>query len=220
MILCIAEVLSRADLTAIRGALEGAAFRDSHTAAGWHEPVVRRGLQVDDGDPLLADLQTRTEAAVRRHTVFQLAARPKALTPIVFVRYERGMACGTHVDDAMIGGMRTDLSFTLFLSEPEAYDGGELVIESPAGEQPFKLPAGALILHPSTTLHRVEPVTGGTRLAAIGWVRSHVRGAMQRELLFDLDTARRALFERAGRSPEFDLLTKCSANLLRLWAED
>jgi PKHD-type hydroxylase len=130
------------------------------------------------------------------------------------------MAYGTHVDDALMGGMRTDISFTLFLSDPESYDGGELVTESHAGEQPFKLPAGSLVLYPSTTLHRVEPVTRGSRLAAVGWVRSLVRDPARRELLFDLDTARKALFDRDGKSPEFDLLSKCGANLLRMWAED
>ena len=119
-----------------------------------------------------------------------------------------------------MGGMRSDISFTLFLSDPESYDGGELVTESHADEQPFKLPAGSLVLYPSTTLHRVEPVTRGSRLAAVGWIRSLVRDPARRELLFDLDTARKALFDRDCKSPEFDLLSKCGANLLRMWAED
>ena len=97
-------------------------------------------------------------------------------------------------------GMRTDVSFTLFLSDPDNYDGGELVIETSAGEQPFKLPAGSMIVYPSTTLHRVAPVQHGTRVAAVGWARSFVRNAEQREILFDLETARRDLFEREGKS--------------------
>ena len=115
--------------------------------------------------------------------------------------------------------IRSDLSFTLFLSPPDAYDGGELVIEGSAGEQAFKLPAGGLVLYPSSTLHRVAPVTRGERLAAVSWVQSQVRDPACREILFDLDTARRTLFQREGKSREFDLLSKSLANLLRLWAE-
>lgn len=111
------------------------------------------------------------------------------------------------------------MSFTVFLSDPAQYDGGELVLETAGGEQGFKLAAGDIVLYPSTMLHRVMPVTRGTRLVAVGWVQSLVRRADERELLFDLDTARRLLFQREGKSREFDLLSKCAANLLRLWAE-
>src|SRR4029077_6919264 len=127
---------------------------------------------------------------------------------------------GIPPDNARMQGMRPDLSFTLFLADPQSYDGGELVVESSAGEQPFKLDAGSMVLYPTTALHRVEPVKRGMRVAAVGWVRSFVRSAEQREILFDLETARRELFEREGKSAAFDLLSKCSTNLLRLWADD
>jgi PKHD-type hydroxylase len=116
--------------------------------------------------------------------------------------------------------VRTDLSFTLFLSDPQSYDGGELVIDTPSGEEAFKLASGSVVTYPATTLHRVQPVSGGERLAAAGWIRSHLRDAAQRELLFDLETARRRLFDREGKTPEADLLAKCAANLMRMWAED
>ena len=116
--------------------------------------------------------------------------------------------------------MRTDLSVTVFLSDPEDYDGGELVIESAAGEQDVKLAAGDAVVYPTTFLHRVAPVTKGERLAAVTWVRSLVRDAAKREMLFDLETARHALFERLGKTPELDLLAKTQSNLLRRWAED
>ena len=154
------------------------------------------------------------------HALFVLATRPKALTPIILSRYDADMRYGTHVDDALMGGLRTDVSYTLFLSDPASYEGGELVIESTAGEQPFKLEAGSLVLYPSTTLHRVEPVLSGERLAAVGWVRSLIRDPARRELLFDLETASRQLFEKHGKTGEFDLVTKSATNLLRLWAED
>lgn len=220
MILCVAEVLSHDDLAAVHARLVGARFVDGRATAGWHARLVKHNLQAERDDPTLAGLRALLEARILAHPVFQLAARPKALTPLILSRYEPGMTYGTHVDDALMAGMRTDLAFTLFLSDPESYGGGELVIEAAVGEEPFKLAAGALLLYPATTLHRVEPVTRGARLAAIGWVRSYLRDGAQREILFDLDTARHALFERHGKTPEFDLLSKCAANLLRRWAED
>jgi PKHD-type hydroxylase len=115
--------------------------------------------------------------------------------------------------------IRADLSLTLFLSEPNSYEGGELVIESTQGEQSFKLAAGSLVLYPSTTLHRVEPITAGMRLVAVTWIQSLVRDPSDREILFDLDTARQILFAQYGKSKEFDLLSKSYANLLRKWIE-
>jgi len=159
-------------------------------------------------------------AKIRENPVFRLAVRPKTLSPLILSRYEPGTAHGSHVDDALMGGVRTDVSFTLFLADPGSYDGGALVIETSAGEDDVKLPAGSLVAYPSTTLHRVEPVTSGVRLAAVGWARSFVRDPAKREILFDLDTARQRLFERDGKSAEFDLVSKSSANLLRMWAED
>ncbi len=107
------------------------------------------------------------------------------------------------------------MSFTLFLGSPDSYEGGELVLETSSGEEAFKLPAGSVVTYPSTTLHRVAPVTRGARLAAAGWVRD----AGRRELLFDLETARRRLFDREGKTPEGDLLAKCAANLTRMWCD-
>jgi PKHD-type hydroxylase len=135
-------------------------------------------------------------------------------------RYKPGKKYGTHVDDALMRGMRTDVSFTLFLAEPETYEGGALVIETAAGEHEFKLTAGSMIVYPSNSLHRVAPVESGERLAAVGWARSFVRSPERREILFDLETARREVFELQGKSSTFDQLSKCSANLLRMWADD
>src|SRR5262249_12307659 len=115
---------------------------------------------------------------------------------------------------------RSDVSFTLFLAEPESYEGGALVIESAAGEQEFRLAAGSMVVYPSTTLHRVAPVQNGERLAAVGWARSFIRSADQREILFDLENARRDIFDAHGKTPAFNQLSKCSANLLRLWLDD
>ena len=115
-------------------------------------------------------------------------------------------------------GLRTDLSFTLFLSESESYDGGALVIADTAEERAFRLAPGALLLYPSTTLHRVERVTRGTRLCLVGWVQSWIRDAGQREILFDLDRAIADLLAREGKTPLLDTLTKTRSNLIRMWA--
>ncbi len=147
----------------------------------------------------------------------------RAFRPDAFSRYDSGMEYGPHVDDAlMMTGdqrMRSDIFFTLFLSAPEEYVGGELIIETAGAEQPYKLPAGSLLCYPSTALHRVAPVTRGSRLVVASWMQSHVRSPEHREILFDLDTVRRALFQEKGKNREFGLITKSYANLLRLWAE-
>jgi PKHD-type hydroxylase len=219
MILSIADVLSAADLAAIRGALGQASFVEGAASAGWSAGLVKANLQAADS-PEIEGLRALIEARLMRHEVFALAARPRTVLGPLFSRYLPGHAYGPHVDNALIEGVRTDVSFTLFLSDPDSYEGGALVIEEAAGEEAFKLPAGSAVCYPATTLHRVAPVTRGERLAAAGWVRSYVRDPRQRELLFDLETARRRLFQREGKTAEADLLAKCAANLVRMWCED
>lgn len=224
MLICVANVLSVDELATIVAQLDKATFVDGKLTAGWHARLVKHNTQVqDDGSGLLPELQRLVQDAIDRHPLFQVAARPKVMRSPLFSRYEPGMSYGTHVDNALMGNganrIRSDLSLTLFISDPETYDGGELVIESTQGEQVFKLAAGAMILYPSSTLHRVEPVTRGLRLAAVTWVQSWVREMSDREILFDLDTARQLLFEKFGKTPEFDLISKSHANLLRKWAE-
>ena len=219
MVICIGEILKSADLNWINSEVEKLTFVDGRTTAGWAARLVKDNEQAEPDDRLEA-LRQRIEEQILDSELFQIAARPKALTPLLISRYGAGKQYGTHVDDALMRGMRTDLSFTLFLADPKSYDGGELVVESSAGEQAFKLGAGSMILYPTTTLHRVDPVTRGMRVAAFGWVRSFVRSAERREILFDLETARRDLFEREGKTQAFDLMSKCNANLLRMWADD
>ena len=219
MILAIADALTATDVAELRQALASVTFCDGRASAGWSAKLVKSNLQAADS-PGLQRLRKLLQARLFEHATFALATRPKTILGPLFSRYEPGHAYGGHVDDALIGGRRTDVSFTLFLSAPESYDGGELVIDSAAGEDAFKLAAGSIITYPSTTLHRVTPVTRGQRLAAVGWVRSYIRDAAQRELLFDLETARRRLFEREGKTPDGDLFAKCAANLMRMWCED
>ncbi|MFN3657955.1 MAG: Fe2+-dependent dioxygenase [Pseudolabrys sp.] len=220
MQIMIANILSRDDLAAVRRALKRARFVDGRATAGFAARRVKNNQQVDAADRSLDDIRTLVSDRILRNDVFRMAVRPKALTPLLFARYEKGKNYGSHVDDALMQGLRTDVSFTLFLSDPKSYKGGELVIESTAGEEPVKLAAGSLVAYPTTALHRVEKVTRGERLVCVGWARSFIRDAGRRELLFDLNTARRRMFAREGKSADYDLVSKSLANLMRMWAED
>ncbi|NJL42742.1 MAG: Fe2+-dependent dioxygenase [Pseudanabaena sp. SU_2_4] len=226
MIISIANVLATDELDAIRSKLDQENFQenfiDGKATAGWHARLVKYNTQLRSDAPALPELRNMVQQALKRNALFQMAALPKTISPILFSRYEVGMEYGSHVDNAFMGEenrMRSDLSLTLFLSQPETYVGGELIIESTQGEQAFKLDAGAMVLYPSSTLHRVEPVTQGVRLAAVTWIQSLVRERSDREILFDLETARQAIFAKYGKTTEFDLLSKSYANLLRKWGE-
>jgi PKHD-type hydroxylase len=220
MQIVIGNVLPADEIDTVCAALARARFVDGKATAGFAARTVKNNRQAEGSDRSLTIIRQLVAERILGNEIFRLAVRPKALSPLLFSRYERGMHYGSHVDDALMDGMRTDVSFTLFLSDPKSYDGGELTIESAAGEETFKLDAGALVAYSATSLHRVADVTRGARLAAVGWARSFVRDAARRELLFDLDTARRQLFAREGKSAEFDLISKSFANLLRMWAED
>ena len=218
MQIVIGNVLSGEDIDLVRATLAQATFVDGRETAGFAARQVKHNRQADGRKT--ETVRKLVEQRILAHEVFALAVRPKALTPILFSRYEPGMRYGSHVDDPLMQGLRTDVSFTLFLSDPESYDGGELVIEGASGEDAVKLAAGSMIAYPSTALHHVAEVTRGERLAAVGWARSYVRDGARRELLFELDTARRQLFKREGKSAEYDLVSKSLANLLRMWVED
>jgi PKHD-type hydroxylase len=220
MYFVISDVLDNDAIADARAVLAKAAFADGRATAGWHAKLVKKNLQASASDQKVVKLREALAEKILANPLFRLAARPKALTPLILSRYEPGMEYGSHVDDALMNGMRTDVSFTLFLSDPDTYDGGALVIETTGGEEDVKLPAGSMVAYASTTLHRVAPVSRGARLAAVGWARSFIRDPARREMLFDLDTARQSLFRQHGKTAEFDLLSKTSANLLRMWAED
>lgn len=227
MILCIAGILPEALLEEARAVFAGSRFMDGKQTAGWHARSVKNNLQLDPARPAVRQLQEKILAALWAHDLVRTAALPKSFRPLLFSRYETSMSYGRHVDDALMGGIdgmysaqtRTDVSFTIFLSAPEEYAGGELVMESAAGEQSYKLPAGCAVFYPSTTLHRVNEVTSGARHAVAGWLQSFVPDAAKREMLFELDGVRRAMFQREGKSAEFDTLSKVYSNLLRAWAQ-
>lgn len=222
MIFQIPDLLTAEELASITALLAQAELQDGKATAGWHAKLVKNNEQLPRKDPASDRCQAVVQAALGRSPLFQLAVRPRAVHSLLLSRYRPGMAYGRHTDNALMGGsafLRSDVSFTVFLSPPDAYEGGELVIEGADAEASYKLAAGTALVYPSTALHRVDPVTSGERLVAVGWAQSLIRDAGKREILFDLETVRRSLFAQDGKSDEFDLLSKSAANLLRLWAE-
>lgn len=225
MIACIAGVLDAGLLASVRGLLRGARFVDGTATAGWHARLVKDNEQAAGGQAAVREAGALIAGALAADPVFRAAALPRRMRPVLFGRYGEGRSYGAHVDDALMGlddpagPVRTDVAVTVFLASPDEYGGGELVIEAGAGEQAIKLAAGDAVAYPATTLHSVAPVTRGERLVAVTWAQSLVRDAAMREILFDLDAARRAVFERDGKGAAFDLVSKSHANLLRRWAE-
>lgn len=220
MILPVAGVLSPALIKSCRQlAGDDALFVDGRSTAGWHARQHKHNLQARATEPV-AKLMKALMTAIAGHELIQAAARPKGVIRLLLSRYDEGMLYGNHVDDAIMDGQRTDVSFTVFLSDPDSYDGGELVIDEPSAQRPFKLAAGDLLLYPSNTLHQVMPVTRGQRLVLVGWIRSLVREPAQRELLFDLERSIARLRGAADQGDALALLLKTRSNLLRMWADD
>ncbi len=185
--------------------------------AGWSGRGIKHNRQLDFKSPLFQELATELQARLSGHPVLQAAAVPRRIHGLLFSRCGPGEGYGRHVDTAFMASGRSDLSFTLFLSDPDSYAGGELVLETDSVERRVKLPAGTVFVYPSTLLHRVEPVQRGERLVGVGWIESRIREQEQRQLLFDLDTARRILFQRTGKDDIFDLINRSHSNLLRRW---
>ena len=220
MILQISDVLPSADVARICEALaaDTASFTSGKATAGWYAKDVKHNDQ-STGSAAIAAME-KVKAALLAHGVFMSAARPKSFVKTLVSRYRSGMHYGTHVDDALMGGIRTDMSFTLFLADPAAYEGGELVIEGHDGETEVKLAPGSLVLYPTTSLHHVAEVTTGERLAIVGWVRSYIRSAEQRETLFELDQAVIMLKAQNAERPLLNNIIKVRNTLTRMWAED
>jgi PKHD-type hydroxylase len=223
MLLTIDDLLSTEEVMSICATLESTEFLDGQRTAGWHAQQVKHNTQLDKTSPQQLSLQELVKTTLNKHPLFMTAIQPLMIHSILFSRYEVGMSYGLHVDNAFMKSgdrrYRSDVSWTLFLSDPETYTGGELVIQGSEGERAFKLKAGSAIFYPSSFLHQVNTVTTGIRLAAVGWVQSVIRKPQQREVLFDLDVVRRSLFQKQGKTIEFDLISKTHANLLRQWAE-
>lgn len=210
----------------MREALAQAAWTDGRETAGWQSAAAKHNRQLPLASEAARDLAGSVLAALDRSDLFQAAALPRRVWPPMFNRYGPGEAFGDHVDAAVrrVTGsderLRTDISGTLFLTDPGDYEGGELVIDDTFGAHEVKLPAGDLILYPASSAHRVEPVTAGERLAAVFWVESLIRDDARRALLLDLDRSVQALASRsAADDPEVVRLTGVYHNLVRQWAE-
>lgn len=225
MLLQIPDVLTGEQVAEARRVLDEARWVDGRVTAGHQSARAKDNLQLPEDDPAARRLGDVVLAALERNPLFMSAALPLKVFPPLFNRYEGGQSFGNHVDNAIrqVTGtphrVRTDLSATLFLSRPDEYDGGELLVEDTYGVHSVKLPAGHLILYPASSLHRVQPVTRGSRLASFFWIQSMVRDDGERTILFDLDTA---IQRAAADAPEHASVVQLTAvyhNLLRRWAD-
>jgi PKHD-type hydroxylase len=218
-------VLTPEEATAARASLETADWVDGRVTAGYQSARAKDNLQLPEDHPLAREIRERIVIALERNPLFMGAALPLRVFPPLFNRYEGGHSFGTHVDNAIrqVPGtthrIRTDLSATLFLTPPEDYDGGELIVEDAYGMQSVKLPAGHLVLYPSTSLHHVRPVTRGARISSFFWIQSMIRDDGQRTVLFDLDMAIQGIAAEAPDHPTAVQLTGVYHNLIRMWAE-
>ncbi len=221
----IPGLLDAQQLAAVRTLLRDASWEDGRATAGFQSAQVKHNLQLPHGSAAARQAGDIIVRALERHPDFISAALPRQVYPPLFNRYEAGMSFGAHVDNAVrqVPGthhrLRIDVSVTLFLSSREDYDGGELVVEDTFGAQEIKLAAGDMVVYPASSLHRVQPVTRGARVAAFFWVQSMVRDDGGRALLFELDTAIRELTASRADGGALLRLTACYHNLLRRWAD-
>jgi PKHD-type hydroxylase len=228
MLITIPSVLSVEQVGEARKMLAAADWVDGRVTAGYQAQEVKRNMQIPEGSPVAVALGEMVLQGLARSPLFMSAALPLRVFPPMFNSYSGGQTFGTHVDTAIrqIAStgqrIRTDLSATLFLTAPEEYDGGELVVEDSYGTHSVKLPVGHMVLYPATSLHRVTPVTRGARVSSFFWIQSMVRDDMQRTLLFDLDTSIQRLAGVQGEQVVKETgvsLTGVYHNLLRQWAE-
>jgi len=226
MLITIPDILSNQEVADIRATLDAAEWQDGRATAGTQSAEIKRNEQIPLNSPILPDLQARIVRALMAHSTWVSAALPAQILPPMFNRYAGGQTFGVHVDNAIrvIPGegrqIRTDVSCTIFLCDPEDYDGGDLIIEGHYGAQSVKLPAGHAVVYPSTSLHEVTPVTRGARVASFFWVQSMIRDAQKREMLFDLDQSIQSVSSSLGsNAPDAVRLTGIYHNLLRQWAE-
>jgi PKHD-type hydroxylase len=225
MMVHIPDVLTPDELAHCRERLQRSSWGDGRVTAGHQSVRVKNNLQLPEDDVDHVEIGAIVTRALQRHPLFISAALPLTIFPPLFNRYDTGMTFGSHVDNSVRQSkfvpvrIRTDVSATLFFSAPEDYDGGELVVEDTYGHHSVKLPAGDMIIYPSTSLHHVTPITRGARICSFFWVQSMIRDVTQRGLLFDLDMAIMRLANEVPDNPALVSLTAVYHNLLRQWAE-
>jgi PKHD-type hydroxylase len=225
MLIEISEVLTKAQVSELRMDLDGSDWVDGRVTAGYQAQNVKDNQQLPEGHPLTVKLGDVVLAGLARSSLFRSAALPLRVFPPMFNRYQGGGQFGMHVDTAIRQlattgqRIRTDLSATLFLTEPDDYEGGELIVEDTYGSKSVKLAAGSMVLYPATSLHAVTPVTRGARVSSFFWIQSMIRQDAQRSLLFDLDTAIQRMAADHPGHPSIVQTTGVYHNLLRQWAE-
>jgi PKHD-type hydroxylase len=223
VLLRIPSVLDRDELSVVQRLLSGASFVDGKLSAGMVARRVKNNMELDRRSRELEQLNNLVMGKLVQHPTYRSGALPLRVAAPYYARYVPGMQYGDHVDDPIMGSdgalYRSDLSITVFLNEPSAYDGGELVINTPFGEQLVKLPAGDAVMYPSSSLHRVAEVTRGERLVAVTWLQSLVRDPSRRELLHELNSVRERLLAQAPESEDARLINKTYVNLVRMWGD-
>ena len=223
MLLRIPSVLDRSELDVVQRMLAGAPFVDGKLSAGLAAKRVKHNLEVDRNARELEQLNNLVMGKLVQHPVYRSGALPLRVAAPYYARYTPGMQYGDHVDDPVMGAdgtlYRSDISITVFLSDPAGYDGGELVINTPFGEQQVKLPAGDAVMYPSSSLHRVAKVTRGERLVAVAWLQSLVREPARRELLHELNSVRERLLANTPETEDAKLINKTYVNLVRMWGD-
>jgi len=223
VLLRIPSVLDRSELDVARRMLAGAPFVDGRLSAGQVAKRVKQNQEVDRHARELEQLNNLVMGNLVRHPVYRSGALPLRIAAPYYARYTPGMQYGDHVDDPIMGAdgqlYRSDLAVTVFLNDPSSYDGGELVVNTPFGEQHVKLPAGDAVMYPASSLHRVAEVTRGERLVAITWLQSLVRDPAQRELLHELNSVRERMLASAPETDDAKLINKTYVNLVRMWGD-
>ena len=225
MLLHIPDVLTTDQVAHARQLLDQAEWIDGRVTAGHQSARAKDNMQLPEDHPVSRQIGDMILAALQRNALFVSAALPLRVFPPLFNRYQGGQSFGNHVDNAIrqVTGtphrIRTDLSATLFFTGPDEYDGGELLVEDTYGVHSVKLPAGAMVLYPSTSLHQVQPVTRGARVCSFFWLQSMIRDDGQRTLLFDLDNAIQGIARDVPNHPSAVQLTGVYHNLLRRWAD-
>lgn len=223
MLITIPEVLDNKELAVVRDYITRANFVDGKLSAGSEASSVKNNSEMQTSDQAMAQLNNLVMGNLVKHPVYLAAALPAKIAAPYYAKYSTGMYYGYHVDDPVMGPpgqrYRSDLSITIFISESDDYDGGELTIQTSFGEQTIKLAAGNAIMYPSSSTHRVNKVTAGERLVAVTWLQSMVRDPSQRELLYKLHLAREILLENAKDKEETELVSNAYVNLVRMWSE-
>jgi len=221
VLITIPDLLNEPQIQKLREILAEGQFVDGKLTAGMAARRVKNNEEIQPSPELTERLNRIVMASVAQNARFRSAALPNRMADFIFARYQPGMTYGDHVDDPIMGGgkFRTDVSMTIFLNDPSEYEGGELVVRTPFGDQKTKLAAGSAVVYPSGSVHHVAEVTKGERLVALTWVQSFVRDASQRELLFELDSAREHLLKTEPDSDHAKSVDRSYSNLLRMWAD-